>query len=101
MVRAAHGLAVREAFGHIERTAARVLRGHGGARVEPTDGWSPRRSDAGVARRDPEPKTRVLVANLGRGADGGRTAVGSRRLYAAAADVPDPLSWCARTRPAR
>jgi hypothetical protein len=31
-VRAAHDLAVREALGHVERTAAAVRRGHGGAR---------------------------------------------------------------------
>jgi conjugative relaxase-like TrwC/TraI family protein len=37
-VRAAHDTAVGEAFGHIERTAAAVRRGHGGTRVEPADG---------------------------------------------------------------
>jgi conjugative relaxase-like TrwC/TraI family protein len=84
-VREAHDRAVREAFGHIERTAAAVRRGHGGARVEPADGliaaaFRHRTSRAG----DPQLHTHVLVANLGRGPDGRWTALDGRRLYAQA-----------------
>ena len=84
-VRSAHDRAVREAFGHVERTAAAVRRGHGGARVEPADGliaaaFRHRTSRAG----DPQLHTHVLVANLGRGPDGRWTALDGRRLYAQA-----------------
>ncbi len=84
-VREAHDRAVREAFGHIERTAAAVRRGHGGARVEPADGligaaFRHRTSRAG----DPQLHTHLLVANLGRGPDGRWTALDGRRLYAQA-----------------
>src|SRR3954454_10467999 len=37
-VRAAHDVAVREAVAHLERTAAAVRRGHGGALVEEASG---------------------------------------------------------------
>jgi len=37
-VRQAHDTAVREALGYLERTAAAVRRGHGGARVKPAAG---------------------------------------------------------------
>ncbi len=84
-VREAHGLAVSEAFRHIERIAAAVRRGHGGTRVEPADGliaaaFRHRTSRAG----DPQLHTHVLVANLGRGPDGRWTALDGRRLYAQA-----------------
>ena len=84
-VRSAHDRAVREAFGHVERTAAAVRRGHGGARVEPADGliaaaFRHRTSRAG----DPQLHTHVLVANLGRGPDGRWSALDGRRLYAQA-----------------
>lgn len=85
IVRAAHDRAVSEAFGHVERSAAAVRRGHGGARVEPADGligaaFRHRTSRAG----DPQLHTHVLVANLGRGPDGRWSALDGRRLYAQA-----------------
>src|SRR3954453_2314926 len=81
--RHAHDRAVEEAVGYLERTAAAVRRGHGGARVEPADGlvaaaFRHRTSRAG----DPQLHTHVLVANLGRGRDGRWTALDGRRLYA-------------------
>ena len=67
----------REALGYLERSAAAVRRGHGGAVVEPADGlvaaaFRHRTSRAG----DPQLHTHVLVANLGRGP--GRALVGAR-----------------------
>lgn len=84
-VRDAHVHAVREALGYVERTAAAVRRGAGGARVEPADGlvaaaFRHRTSRAG----DPQLHTHVLVANLGRGPDGRWSALDGRRLYAQA-----------------
>src|SRR3954454_8426510 len=84
-VRAAHDLAVREAVGHLERYAAAVRRGHGGAIVEEATGlvaaaFRHRTSRAG----DPQLHTHVLVANLGRGLDGRWSALDGRRLYAEA-----------------
>jgi hypothetical protein len=84
-VRAAHDAAVSEALGYMERTAAAVRRGHGGARVEPASGFVAaafrhRTSRAG----DPQLHTHVLVANLGRGPDGRWSALDGRRLYAQA-----------------
>ncbi|HEX8101501.1 MAG TPA: MobF family relaxase [Solirubrobacteraceae bacterium] len=84
-VRYAHDRAVREAIGYVERTAAAVRRGAGGARVEPADGlvaaaFRHRTSRAG----DPQLHTHVLVANLGRGPDGRWSALDGRRLYAQA-----------------
>src|SRR3954454_23057283 len=81
-VRAAHDLAVREAVGHLERYAAAVRRGHGGAIVEEATGlvaaaFRHRTSRAG----DPQLHTHVLVANLGRGLDGRWSALDGRRLY--------------------
>src|SRR4051794_20083217 len=82
-VRAAHDVAVREAVGHLERSAAAVRRGHGGAVVEQASGlvaaaFRHRTSRAG----DPQLHTHVLVANLGRGVDGRWSALDGRRLYA-------------------
>ncbi len=84
-VREAHDAAVREAVGHLERTAAAVRRGHGGAIVEEASGlvaaaFRHRTSRAG----DPQLHTHVLVANLGRGVDGRWSALDGRRLYAEA-----------------
>ncbi|MDA0167526.1 relaxase domain-containing protein [Solirubrobacter taibaiensis] len=84
-VRAAHDVAVREAVGHLERAAAAVRRGHGGAIVEEASGlvaaaFRHRTSRAG----DPQLHTHVLVANLGRGVDGRWSALDGRRLYAEA-----------------
>jgi conjugative relaxase-like TrwC/TraI family protein len=82
-VRAAHDRAVREAVGYLERSAAAVRRGHGGAVVEEASGFVAaafrhRTSRAG----DPQLHTHVLVANLGRGVDGRWSALDVRRLYA-------------------
>jgi conjugative relaxase-like TrwC/TraI family protein len=84
-VRDAHDVAVREALGHLERSAAGVRRGHGGAIVEEASGlvaaaFRHRTSRAG----DPQLHTHVLVANLGRGVDGRWSALDGRRLYAEA-----------------
>ena len=84
-VREAHDVAVREAVGHLERSAAAVRRGHGGAIVEEASGlvaaaFRHRTSRAG----DPQLHTHVLVANLGRGVDGRWSALDGRRLYAEA-----------------
>jgi conjugative relaxase-like TrwC/TraI family protein len=82
-VRVAHDDAVREAVGYLERSAAAVRRGHGGAVVEEASGlvaaaFRHRTSRAG----DPQLHTHVLVANLGRGLDGRWSALDGRRLYA-------------------
>ena len=81
----AHDGAVREALGYLERSAAAVRRGHGGAIVEEASGlvaaaFRHRTSRAG----DPQLHTHVLVANLGRGRDGRWSALDGRRLYAQA-----------------
>ena len=82
-VRAAHDAATRAAVAYLEGTAAAVRRGHGGAVVEEASGFAAaafrhRTSRAG----DPQLHTHVLVANLGRGADGRWSALDGRRLYA-------------------
>jgi conjugative relaxase-like TrwC/TraI family protein len=82
-VRAGHDRAVAEALAYLERSAAGVRRGQGGARVEPADGlvaaaFRHRTSRAG----DPQLHTHVLVANLGRGPDGRWSALDGRRIYA-------------------
>src|ERR1044072_1488097 len=69
----------------MERAAAAVRRGHGGALVEEASGlvaaaFRHRTSRAG----DPQLHTHVLVANLGRGVDGRWSALDGRRLYAEA-----------------
>jgi conjugative relaxase-like TrwC/TraI family protein len=84
-VREAHDIAVREAVGHLERSAAAVRRGHAGAIVEEASGlvaaaFRHRTSRAG----DPQLHTHVLVANLGRGIDGRWSALDGRRLYSEA-----------------
>jgi conjugative relaxase-like TrwC/TraI family protein len=84
-VRDAHDRAVREALKYVERTAAAVRRGAGGAHVEPAGGlvaaaFRHRTSRAG----DPQLHTHVLVANLGQGPDGRWSALDGRRLYAQA-----------------
>jgi conjugative relaxase-like TrwC/TraI family protein len=81
--RAAHDVAVREALGYLERSAAAVRRGHGGVVVEEASGlvaagFRHRTSRAG----DPQLHTHVLVANLGRASDGRWSALDGRRLYA-------------------
>jgi conjugative relaxase-like TrwC/TraI family protein len=81
-VRAAHELAVREALGYLERSAAAVRRGHNGLTVLPADGFVAaafrhRASRAG----DPQLHTHVVVANLGHGPDGRWSALDGRRVY--------------------
>lgn len=82
-VRSAHDRAALEAVGYLERSAAAVRRGHGGAEVVPAQGlvaaaFRHRTSRAG----DPQLHTHVLVANLGRGPDGCWSALDGRRVYA-------------------
>jgi conjugative relaxase-like TrwC/TraI family protein len=82
-VRQAHEQAVREAFGYVERSAAAVRRGRGGAVVYEAGGlvaaaYRHRTSRMG----DPQLHTHVLVANLGRGPDARWTALDARRIYA-------------------
>ena len=82
-VRAAHDLAVSEAVGYLERSAAAVRRGHNGTVVQQVNGFVAaafrhRSSRAG----DPQVHTHVVIANLGRGSDGRWTALDGRRLYA-------------------
>jgi conjugative relaxase-like TrwC/TraI family protein len=82
-VRSAHDRAALEAVGYLERSAAAVRRGHGGAEVVSASGlvaaaFRHRTSRAG----DPQLHTHVLVANLGRGPDGRWSALDGRRLYA-------------------
>ena len=95
-VREAHDVAVSEAVGHLERSAAAVRRGHGGAIVEEASGlvaaaFRHRTSRAG----DPQLHTHVLVANLGRGVEaGGRrsTVGGCTRKRAPRASSTRPCS---------
>jgi conjugative relaxase-like TrwC/TraI family protein len=82
-VRRAHERAVREAVGYLERSAAAVRRGSGGAVVHEAGGvvaaaFRHRTSRMG----DPQLHTHVLVANLGRGPDGRWSALDGRRIYA-------------------
>jgi conjugative relaxase-like TrwC/TraI family protein len=82
-VRDAHDLAVTEALGYLERSAAAVRRGRGGTTVQRADGlvaaaFRHRTSRVG----DPQLHTHVLVANLGRGPDRRWSALDGRRLYA-------------------
>jgi conjugative relaxase-like TrwC/TraI family protein len=82
-VRHAHDRAALEAVGYLERSAAAVRRGHGGAEVVPAAGlvaaaFRHRTSRAG----DPQLHSHVLVANLGRGPDGRWSALDGRRLRA-------------------
>jgi conjugative relaxase-like TrwC/TraI family protein len=84
-VREAHDRAVREAIGYLERTAAGVRRGHGGAILMPADGlvaatFRHRSSRAA----DPQLHTHVVVANLARGSDGRWSTLDGRRIYAQA-----------------
>ncbi len=78
----AHDHAVVEAVSYLERSAAAVRRGSAGAEVVEADGliaaaFRHRSSRAG----DPQLHSHVLVANLGRGADGRWSALDGRRLY--------------------
>lgn len=81
-VRCGHDRATAEALRYLERNAAAVRRGRGGAVVLPASGlvaavFRHRTSRAG----DPQLHSHVVVANIGYGADGRWTALDGRRLY--------------------
>jgi conjugative relaxase-like TrwC/TraI family protein len=81
-VRRGHDRAAAEALRYLERNAAAVRRGRGGAVVLPASGlvaavFRHRTSRAG----DPQLHSHVVVANIGYGADGRWTALDGRRLY--------------------
>jgi hypothetical protein len=80
--RRAHEQAITQALGYLERHAAIVSRGHARERQELVGGFLAaaylhRTSRAG----DPLLHTHVLVAAMGRGADGRWTALDARALY--------------------
>ena len=82
-IQAAHGLAVADAFGYMERQAAVTRRGAGGIHRIPGRGlvaaaFRHRTSRVG----DPQLHTHVLVANLTLGADGRWSALDGRGIYA-------------------
>ena len=82
-VRHAHEQAVREAFGYLERSAAAVRRGRGGAVVHQAGGLVAAAFRHRTSRMgDPQLHTHVLVANLGRGPDARWSALDARRIYA-------------------
>ncbi len=82
-VRQAHEQAVREAFGYMERSAAAVRRGRGGAAVHQAGGLVAAAFRHRTSRMgDPQLHTHVLVANLGRGPDARWSALDARRIYA-------------------
>jgi conjugative relaxase-like TrwC/TraI family protein len=82
-VRRAHERAVREAFRYLERSAAAVRRGRGGAVVHHADGFVAAAFRHRTSRMgDPQLHTHVLVANLGRGPDGRWSALDARPIYA-------------------
>ncbi len=83
--RDAHDLAVREAVGYLERTAAGVRRGHGGTLLMPADGLVAATFRHRTSRAaDPQLHTHVVVANLARGSDGRWSTLDGRRIYAQA-----------------
>lgn len=82
-VRAAHGAAVVEALAYLERSAAAVRRGHNGTVVEQVEDFVAAAFRHHSSRAgDPQLRTHVVIANLGRGSDGRWTALHGRRLYA-------------------
>ncbi len=82
-VRRAHEHAVQEAFGYLERSAAAVRRGRGGASVHQAGGLVAAAFRHRTSRMgDPQLHTHLLVANLGRGPDGRWSALDARQIYA-------------------
>ena len=82
-VRDAHDRAVREAFAYLERSAASVRRGHGGATVLEADGFAAAAFRHRTSRSgDPQLHTHVVAANVARGVDLKWSALDGRRLYA-------------------
>jgi conjugative relaxase-like TrwC/TraI family protein len=85
-VTAAHGRAVEEAIGYLERHASHGLRGHQGgdqrpARIE-TSGLVAAAFTHRTSRSDdPQLHTHLVVANLVHGRDGKWSAVDSRAVY--------------------
>ena len=82
VVRECHERAVDAAFGYIEREAARVRRGLGGAQSYRAEGligaaFRHRSSRAG----DPQLHTHVLIANLAKGPDRRYSALDGTRIY--------------------
>src|SRR5271168_1461031 len=81
----AHEEAVRAAVGYLEREAAFVRRGRGGARFERSGGLIAAAYRHRMSRAlDPQLHTHVVTANLGRGEDGRYTALHHPSLYRAA-----------------
>ncbi len=82
LVSECHDRAVEASLGYIEREAARVRRGAGGAQTHETEGliaaaFRHRSSRAG----DPQLHTHVLIANLAKGPDGRYSALDGSRIY--------------------
>jgi conjugative relaxase-like TrwC/TraI family protein len=81
-VLAGHESAVAQALGYLERHAAFVRRGHGGARFEPAQGLVGAAFVHVTSRSgDPQLHTHVLLANLAQGPEGAWSAPDSRALY--------------------
>ena len=81
-VLAGHESAVAQALGYLERHAAFVRRGHGGARFEPAQGLVGAAFVHVTSRSgDPQLHTHVLLANLAQGPEGAWAAPDSRSLY--------------------
>jgi conjugative relaxase-like TrwC/TraI family protein len=82
---ACHEEAVRASLRYLQDTAVMVRRGHGGERVEASQGLIAAAYRHRMSRAlDPQLHTHVVAGNLARGADGRFTALHSTLLYAAA-----------------
>ena len=82
LVVSAHEDAVAAALGYLEREAALLRRGHAGREQVPAEGLVAAAFRHRVSRAlDPALHTHVLVANLGRSADGRTGALDGRALY--------------------
>ncbi len=82
-VRSAQDRAVVEAFGYLERSAARVRRGAGGCVALPAEGFLAAAFRHRSSRLgDPQLHTHVVLANLACGSDGRWTALDGRPIYA-------------------
>ena len=82
-VRGTHDRAVAEALGYLERSAAVVRRGAGGAQQQRASGFVAAAFRHRTSRSgDPQLHTHVVIANLGRGPDGRWSALDGRLIYA-------------------
>jgi conjugative relaxase-like TrwC/TraI family protein len=94
--RAGHDVAVVEALAYLERSAAAVRRGAGGSTVEQIHGFAAARFRHRSSRADDaQLHTHVVIANLGRGADGRWLALdadGSTRTHRRPAGSTRPCS---------